>query len=130
VILIQAVLHIVYHEKRRLVNIFLVYFFQKYFIQLTEFHTYHTKVFHAVFEKVDMRQLLPDLTENWPGDIVHQYVGKPFEIKAPVFDSNNKNEIIHKYFWHKLPDFIPENSIVVAETGTSAFGKFVNIILL
>jgi pyruvate decarboxylase len=77
-----------------------------------------------------MRQLLPDLTENWPTDIVHQYKGQPYKIKEPVLDSKNKNEIIHNYFWHKLPDFIPENSIVVAETGTSAFGKCVSITLL
>ncbi len=71
-----------------------------------------------------MRQLLPDLTEQWPTEIIHQYNGKPFEIEKPVLDSKYKNEIIHEYLWHKLPDFIPENSIVVAETGTSAFGKF------
>ncbi|CAF5156829.1 unnamed protein product, partial [Rotaria sp. Silwood1] len=46
-----------------------------------------------------------------------------FEIPQPVLDDKN-NEIIHKYFWHKLPDFIPENSIVLAETGTAEFGIF------
>jgi pyruvate decarboxylase len=89
-----------------------------------EFHTYHTKVFYALYDKVDMRQLLPDLTEQWPSDIIHQYHGKPFEIEQPVSDSKYQNEITHAYFWHKLPDFIPENSIVVAETGTSEFGVF------
>jgi pyruvate decarboxylase len=89
-----------------------------------EFHTYHTKVFYALYDKVDMRQLLPDLTEQWPSDIIHQYHGKPFEIEKPVLDPKYQNQITHEYFWHKLPDFIPENSIVVAETGTSEFGVF------
>jgi len=75
-----------------------------------------------VYEKVDMRQLLPDLTEQWPSNIIHKYNGKPFQIEKPVFDSKHQNEIIQEYLWHKLPDFIPENSIVVAETGTSGFG--------
>lgn len=89
-----------------------------------EFHTYHTKIFHAVYDKVDMRQILPDLTEQWPTEIVHQYNGKPYEVEKPKLDPKHPNEIIHEYFWNKLPDFIPEDSIVVAETGTSAFGKF------
>jgi pyruvate decarboxylase len=89
-----------------------------------EFHTYHTKVFYATYDKVDMRQLFPDLTEQWPTGIIRQYKGKKFEIEKPIVDPKHENEIVHEYFWHKLPDFIPENSIVVAETGTSAFGKF------
>jgi TPP-dependent 2-oxoacid decarboxylase len=70
-----------------------------------------------------MRELLPDLTEQWPKDLIHEYNGKPFEISKPVLDPKYQNQIVHEYLWHKLPDFIPENSIVVAETGTSAFGK-------
>jgi pyruvate decarboxylase len=89
-----------------------------------EFHTYHTKIFYAIFDKVDMRQLLPDLTEQWPTDLIRPYTGKPFQIEKPILDPKTQNEIVHEYFWHKLPDFIPENSIVVAETGTSAFGVF------
>jgi pyruvate decarboxylase len=76
-----------------------------------------------------MRQLLPDLTEKWPAELVRHRNIEAFTIPSPVLDETN-TEIVHEYFWHKLPDFIPENSIVVAETGTSAFGKFVNIILL
>lgn len=71
-----------------------------------------------------MRQLLPDLTENWPTDIIRQYNGKPYEVEKPQLDPKFQNEIIHEYFWNRLPDFIPENSIVVAETGTSEFGKY------
>jgi len=89
-----------------------------------EMHTYHTKVFHAVYDKIDMRQLLPDLTEHWPADKAHQHIGKPFQIEKPVLDPKHQNEIVHAYFWYKLPYFIPENSIVVAETGTSEFGVF------
>ena len=71
-----------------------------------------------------MRNLLPDLTEQWPTDIIHPYNGKQFQIEKPVLDPKHQNEIVHEYFWHKLPDFIPENSIVIAETGTSEFGNF------
>lgn len=88
-----------------------------------EFHTYHTKVFHAIYDKIDMRELLPDLTERWPNELIHQYKGESYQNPVPVFDEKN-NEIIHEYFWNKLADFIPENSIVVAETGTSEFGIF------
>ena len=70
-----------------------------------------------------MRELLPDLTERWPSELIHQYTTKKVEIPSAVFDVNN-DEIVHEYFWNKLPDFIPENSIVVAETGTSEFGMF------
>jgi len=77
-----------------------------------------------------MRQLLPDLTERWPAEIARQYNGKPFEIEKPVLDPKYQNQIIHEYFWYKLADFIPENSIVVAETGTSEFGKFAENIYL
>ena len=93
-------------------------------IDISEFHTYHTKVFYATYDRIDMRQLLPDLAEKWPSDIVRPYDGKPFQHEKPAVDSKHQNEIVHEYFWHKLPEFIPENSIVVAETGTSAFGQF------
>ncbi|CAF0799443.1 unnamed protein product [Adineta steineri] len=88
-----------------------------------EFHTYHTKVFYAIYDKIDMRQLLPDLTEQWPAELIRQNNAKPVEIPPPVLNEKS-DEIIHEYFWNKLPDFIPENSIVVAETGTSEFGVF------
>jgi pyruvate decarboxylase len=71
-----------------------------------------------------MRELLPDLTEQWPTELIHQYNGKPFGIEKPILDPKYQNQISHEYLWHKLPDFVPENSIVVDETGTSAFGKF------
>ena len=91
---------------------------------IIEFHTFHTKVFYAIYDKVDMRQLLPDLTAQWPSDLIQEYKGQPFEVEKPTSNSNQSNEIVHEYFWHALPNFIPENSIVVAETGTSEFGKF------
>lgn len=71
-----------------------------------------------------MRQLLPDLTEQWPTDLIHEYKHKPFEVERPEPDPAHQNEIVHEYFWYKLPCFIPENSIIVAETGTSEFGRF------
>lgn len=95
----------------------------EYHLFILEFHTYHTKVFYAIYDRVDMRQLLPDLTEQWPSDLIREYKHQPFEIQRPAPDSTQKNEIIHEYFWYKLPSFIPENSIIVAETGTSEFGK-------
>jgi len=70
-----------------------------------------------------MRQLLPDLTEKWPVELIHQRNLDPFTIPPSVLDEKN-TKIVHEYFWNKLPDFIPENSIIVAETGTSAFGEF------
>ena len=73
-----------------------------------------------------MRELLPALTKNWPTELVRSYKGKPFQIEKPQTDSKQQTEIVHEYFWHKLPDYIPENSIVVAETGTSAFGQIIH----
>ena len=72
-----------------------------------------------------MRELLPALTKQWPAELIRAYKGKPFQIGKPQPDPKRQNEIVHEYFWHKLPDFIPENSIVVAETGTSEFGKII-----
>lgn len=69
-----------------------------------------------------MRQLIPDLTQAWPNDLVRPFQGPAYQLPAPQFDPSS-DEIVHEYFWHRLPDFIPENSIVVAETGTSEFGK-------
>ena len=70
-----------------------------------------------------MRQLLPDLTKVWPEDLIRPYQGPAYQLPPPQFDAATSNDIVHEYFWHRLPDFIPENSIVVAETGTSEFGK-------
>jgi len=89
---------------------------------IVEFHTYHTKVFYAIFDKVDMRQLLPDLTAQWPAELIRQANVESFAIPQPIVDQNS-TEIVHEYFWNKLPEFIPENSIIVAETGTSEFGR-------
>ena len=71
-----------------------------------------------------MRQLLPDLTAQWPSDLIREDKREPFEVERPAPDPDHENDIVHEYFWHKLPSFIPENSIIVAETGTSAFGRF------
>lgn len=76
-----------------------------------------------------MRQLLPDLTEKWPTELIHKNSIGSFQIPPPVLDEKN-NEIVHEYFWNKLPNFIPENSIVVAETGTSEFGEFSLLIFI
>ncbi|CAF4583364.1 unnamed protein product [Rotaria sp. Silwood2] len=89
-----------------------------------EFQTYHTKVFYAIYDKVDMRELLPDLTEHWPIDIIHPYNGKQYDIEKPILDPKYQNEIQHEYFWNKLTDFIPKNSIIIAETGTAEFCVF------
>lgn len=70
-----------------------------------------------------MRQLLPDLTKAWPEELIRPYQGPPYKLPPPQYDPATSSEIVHEYFWHRLPDFIPENSIVVAETGTSEFGK-------
>lgn len=69
-----------------------------------------------------MRELLPDLTECWPDELVRECNTKKHEIEKPMLDPKHENEIVHEYFWHKLPDFIPENAIIVAETGTAEFG--------
>jgi len=92
--------------------------------KMIDFHTFHTKVFHAVYDKVDMRELLPDLTKQWPTEKISQPQRKSFEHETSKSHGKGGSEILHDYFWHKLPDFIPENSIVVAETGTSEFGIF------
>jgi pyruvate decarboxylase len=94
-----------------------------FIILYLEFHTYHTKIFYAIYDKVDMRYLLPDLTEQWPAELIYRRNIESLKIPSPILDEKN-NEIVHEYFWNRLPDFIPENSIVVAETGTSEFGKF------
>jgi len=90
---------------------------------VVEFHTYHTKVFYAIYDKVDVRQLLPDLTEQWPNDLVRPLNGQAYAPPTPVLNPE-QTEIVHEYFWNKLPEYIPENAVVVAETGTSEFGSY------
>ncbi|CAF0788339.1 unnamed protein product, partial [Didymodactylos carnosus] len=88
-----------------------------------ELHSFATKVFYAVYDKVNMKQLLPDLTKRWPTERIKKYSMKPI-VPPAAPPSDNNQEILHDYFWKKVPDFMPENSIIVAETGTSEFGIF------
>lgn len=98
-------------------------------ISYLEFHTCHTKIFHAIYDKVDMREFLPDVTKCWSNDIIRPYDRTAIQIRKPILDSNSQHVIMHEYFWYKLAEFIPDNSIIVAETGTAEFGKFDECVL-
>ncbi|KAI9480848.1 MAG: thiamine diphosphate-binding protein [Benjaminiella poitrasii] len=83
-------------------------------------HSFATNVFYADYDKVNMGEFLPLLTSHLPGSPRHFELGPRIE-PAPTAEGS---EITHNYFWNKVPDYIDENSIIIAETGTSEFASF------
>ncbi|CAO3593205.1 unnamed protein product [Absidia cylindrospora] len=88
-----------------------------------EFHTYATKVFHSSFEKVAMKELIPMVIKHFPEsaklNINNNTLGPPAQrAEAPEGDT-----LIQDYFWNKIPDYLPERSVVIVETGTLSFGS-------
>lgn len=83
-------------------------------------HSFGTFVFYANYEKVGMAEFLPLLTANLP-DTKRKFNLGPRHFPPPTEPGV---DITHNYFWNKIPDYINENSIVVAETGTAEFASF------
>ncbi|KAI9346655.1 pyruvate decarboxylase PdcB [Pilaira anomala] len=83
-------------------------------------HSFATIVFCAEYQKVSMMEFIPLLTEALPKEPRVFELGprgKPEPIKEGT------DEITHNYFWNKVPEFMDENAIVCAETGTAEFAS-------
>ncbi|KAI8378894.1 pyruvate decarboxylase PdcB [Blakeslea trispora] len=80
-------------------------------------HSFATIVFCAEYQKVSMMEFIPLLTASLPKEPRHFDLG-PRGKPEPVKEGN---EITHNYFWHKVPEYMQENAIVCAETGTAEF---------
>ncbi|KAI8091119.1 pyruvate decarboxylase PdcB [Gilbertella persicaria] len=80
-------------------------------------HSFATIVFCAEYQKVSMMEFIPLLIAALPEKPRSFELGprgKPEAIKEG-------NEITHNYFWNKVPEFMEENAIICAETGTAEF---------
>ncbi|CAO3683687.1 unnamed protein product [Rhizopus stolonifer] len=82
-------------------------------------HSFATIVFCAEYQKISMMEFIPLLTQALPETPRQFNLGprpKPLAIQPGT-------EITHNYFWHKVPEFMEENAIVCAETGTAEFAS-------
>ncbi|CAO3640883.1 unnamed protein product [Mucor hiemalis] len=84
-------------------------------------HSFGTTIYHAEYPGVGMDELLPLLTEKLPKEPRKFTFGD--RVKPKAID-NSTEEITHNYLWNKISDYLPEDSIIVSETGTSEFGVF------
>ncbi|KAI8976985.1 thiamine diphosphate-binding protein [Pilobolus umbonatus] len=84
------------------------------------FHSFGTSVFYASYDRVGMYEFLPLLTKSLPA-LSHTFDLGPRHFPDPTEDGA---DITHNYFWNKIPEYIAENSIIVAETGTAEFAAF------
>lgn len=82
-------------------------------------HSFATIVFCAEYQKVSMMEFIPLLTEALPKEPRVFDLG-PRGKPEPIQEGT---EITHNYFWNKVPEFMDENAIVCAETGTAEFAS-------
>ncbi|KAI9305743.1 thiamine diphosphate-binding protein [Cunninghamella echinulata] len=100
--------------------------------KIIAFHSFTTRVFYSTYERVCMQELLPLLIDQFPQEesgggekrklieSVEQEFGPPAQ-RAAIPDGET---MIQNFFWNILPQFLPEKSVIVTETGTSTFGSF------
>ncbi|CAO3635890.1 unnamed protein product [Cunninghamella blakesleeana] len=96
--------------------------------KIIAFHSFTTKVFYSTFEHVCMQELLPILIDRFPKEVGEKNFIQSMESKyGPRAERDVVLEgetMTQNYFWKIIPRFLPEKSIFVTETGTSAFGSF------
>ncbi|RDX49974.1 pyruvate decarboxylase [Lentinus brumalis] len=86
-----------------------------------ELHSDHARVQYAMFPGIGMKRLMPKLTAR-----LQPYKEGAFQLEVPKFEApvpKEDNDIItHTWLWPRVGQFFKPKDIVVAETGTSAFG--------
>ncbi|KIK69596.1 hypothetical protein GYMLUDRAFT_212230 [Collybiopsis luxurians FD-317 M1] len=86
-----------------------------------ELHSHWTKIKHADFPEIGMKQLILKLTARLEG-----HSAKARQLEVPRFTAHipeESNDIIsHAWFWPTMSKFFRPKDVVVAETGTSSFG--------
>ncbi|KAJ6588046.1 thiamine diphosphate-binding protein [Mycena capillaripes] len=86
-----------------------------------ELHSDHTKVQHAVFPAIGMKQLLPRLTAKLePCSPAARKIPVP-EFRA-ILPQEDNEIITHTWLWPRVSKFFRPKDVLVAETGTSNFG--------
>ncbi|KAJ7742605.1 thiamine diphosphate-binding protein [Mycena metata] len=86
-----------------------------------ELHSDHTKVQHAVFPAIGMKQLLPRLTARLEACSA---AARKIPIPDPraVVPKEDNEIITHTWIWPRMGNFFKPKDVIVAETGTSYFG--------
>ncbi|KAJ7059148.1 pyruvate decarboxylase [Mycena amicta] len=87
-----------------------------------EFHSDHTKVQHAVFPGIGMKELLQRLTthlEQFSASTRNISLPPPFRVALP---QEGHETITQDWLWPRVSQFFRPKDVVVAETGTSNFG--------
>lgn len=82
-------------------------------------HSFATIVFCAEYQKVSMVEFLPLLTAALPKEPRVFDLG-PRGKPEPIHEGT---EITHNYLWNKVPEYIDENAVICAETGTAEFAS-------
>ncbi|KAF5389314.1 hypothetical protein D9757_003493 [Collybiopsis confluens] len=86
-----------------------------------ELHSHWTKIKHADFPEIGMKQLIPKLTARLEG-----FSAKAQKVFVPPFTAHipeeSGNVISHAWFWPRMSQFFRPKDVIVAETGTSSFG--------
>ncbi|CAO3606705.1 unnamed protein product [Mucor hiemalis] len=82
-------------------------------------HSFATIVFCAEYQKVSMMEFIPLLTAALPKEPRQFNLGPRGKPEAII----EGTEITHNYLWNKVPEFMDENAIVCAETGTAEFAS-------
>ncbi|KAI9277813.1 pyruvate decarboxylase PdcB [Sporodiniella umbellata] len=80
-------------------------------------HSFTTIIFKTQYKDVSMTEFLPLLTESLPKTPRHFDLG-PRPQSEPTPEGT---EITHSYLWNKLPDYLEEDIILCAETGSLMF---------
>ena len=87
-----------------------------------EIHSTHTKINHQLYENIYFKDIFSALINalkgyRYPKSISRQLDNEQVKV-------NNNKTITQSYFWKKIESFIPQNAVVLADTGTSMFATF------
>ncbi|KAI8335344.1 pyruvate decarboxylase PdcB [Chlamydoabsidia padenii] len=85
------------------------------------FHASKTQVLDCTFDKIAMQELLPCVTEQLkPKKELEWHLGP----RAKRAQANPGNDMQLIYFWNKFIEYLPERSVVIAETGSASLGSY------
>ncbi|AET38684.1 alpha-keto acid decarboxylase family protein Ecym_3185 [Eremothecium cymbalariae DBVPG len=89
---------------------------------IVEFHSTFTMIKNATFNGVQMKFVLQKLAEK-VGDVVQNYVPVPIASKpSPNKPLDPLTPLAQQWLWKEVSTFLKEGDIVIAESGTPAFG--------
>ncbi|KAF9790319.1 pyruvate decarboxylase [Thelephora terrestris] len=86
--------------------------------KLIELHTDRTEVFHALYPRVGMKRLLPKLTAKLQTPACTMSIA-PYTYPIPQEEHDG---ITQPWLWPTVGSYFEPGDVIVADTGTSAFG--------